>query len=90
MKLTGENRSTQGKTCPSATLSTTNVAWTDLGSNPGLRGGPPATDLKVVFVIPFIKISVTTVNVFSVYWVPIVCISLLILLKVVRFKAETH
>ena len=26
------------KTCPSATLSTTNPAWTDLGSNPGLRG----------------------------------------------------
>jgi hypothetical protein len=24
MKLTGENRSTRGKTCPSATLSTTN------------------------------------------------------------------
>jgi hypothetical protein len=34
MKLTGENRSTQGKTCPSATLSTTNPTWTDLGWNP--------------------------------------------------------
>jgi hypothetical protein len=39
MKLTGEDRSTRGKTCPSATLSTTNPAWTDPGSNPGLRGG---------------------------------------------------
>jgi hypothetical protein len=29
----------QGKTCPSATLSTTNPTWTDPGSNPGLRGG---------------------------------------------------
>jgi hypothetical protein len=42
MKLTGENRSTGGKTCPSAILSTTNPTWTDLGSNPGLRGGRPA------------------------------------------------
>jgi hypothetical protein len=38
MKLTGEHRSTRGKTYPSATLSTTNPTWTDPGSNPGLRG----------------------------------------------------
>jgi hypothetical protein len=44
MKLTGKNRSTPGKTCPSATLSTTNPTWTDPGSNLGLRGGRPATD----------------------------------------------
>ena len=44
MKLTGENRSTRGKTCPSATLSTTNPTWTDPGSNPGLRDGRPATN----------------------------------------------
>jgi hypothetical protein len=31
MKLTGENRSTRGKTCPSATLSTTNPTWTEVG-----------------------------------------------------------
>jgi hypothetical protein len=43
MKLTGEDRTTRGKTCPSATLSTTNPTWTDPGSNPGLRGGRPAT-----------------------------------------------
>jgi hypothetical protein len=30
------------KTCPSATLSTTNPTWPDLGSNPGRRGGKPA------------------------------------------------
>jgi hypothetical protein len=36
MKLTGENRS--------ANLSTTNLTWTNLGSNPGLRGGRPATN----------------------------------------------
>jgi hypothetical protein len=30
------------KSCPSATLSTTNPKWPDLGSNPGHRGGKPA------------------------------------------------
>jgi hypothetical protein len=44
MKLTGENRSTRGKTCPSATLSTTNPTWIDPGSNPGLRGERPGTN----------------------------------------------
>jgi hypothetical protein len=32
------------KTCPSATLSTKISTWTDPGSNPGLRGGRPATN----------------------------------------------
>jgi hypothetical protein len=32
------------KTCPSATLPTTNPTWPDLGSNPGSRGGKPATN----------------------------------------------
>ena len=40
MKLTVENRSTQGKT----NSSTTNPTWTDPGLNPGLRGGRPATN----------------------------------------------
>jgi hypothetical protein len=31
------------KTCPSATLSTTNPTWVDPGANPGRRGGKPAT-----------------------------------------------
>jgi hypothetical protein len=44
MKLTGENRITRGKTCPGATLSTTNPTGTDPGSNPGLRGGRPAAN----------------------------------------------
>jgi hypothetical protein len=33
-----------GKTCHSATLSTTNATWTDPGPNPGLRGERPATN----------------------------------------------
>jgi hypothetical protein len=44
MKMTGENRSTREKTCPSATLSTTDPTRTDPGSNPGLRGGRQATN----------------------------------------------
>jgi hypothetical protein len=44
MKLTGENRSTRGKSCPSATLSTTNPTWTDPASNPGICGERPATN----------------------------------------------
>jgi hypothetical protein len=32
------------KTCPSSTLSTTNPTWSDLGWNPGRRGGKPATN----------------------------------------------
>jgi hypothetical protein len=31
------------KTCPSATLSTTNTTWLDPSLNPGRRGGKPAT-----------------------------------------------
>jgi hypothetical protein len=37
MILTGENWRTWRKTCPSATLSTTNPTWIDTGMNPGLR-----------------------------------------------------
>jgi hypothetical protein len=37
MILTGENRKTRRKTCPDATLSTTNSTWIDPGSNPGFR-----------------------------------------------------
>jgi hypothetical protein len=44
MKLTGENRRTRGKTCPSDTLSTTNPTWTDPRSKPDLRGGRPAAN----------------------------------------------
>jgi hypothetical protein len=45
MKLTGEKtEKNQGKTCPSATLSTTNPTWTDPGLNPGLRGERLATN----------------------------------------------
>jgi hypothetical protein len=35
MILTGKYRRTWRKTCPSATLSTKNPAWTELSANPG-------------------------------------------------------
>jgi hypothetical protein len=44
------NKDWQGKpkyserTCPSATLSTTNPTWSDSVANPGHRGGKPATN----------------------------------------------
>jgi hypothetical protein len=44
MKLTGENRQLGEKPVHSATLSTTNLTWTDPGSNPRLRGKRPATN----------------------------------------------
>jgi hypothetical protein len=44
MILTGENRRTRKKTCPSATLSTTNPIWTDPCAKPGLRVDKPATN----------------------------------------------
>jgi hypothetical protein len=44
MILTGENRRTERKTCPSATLSTTNPTWIVLGANSDLRVGRPKTN----------------------------------------------
>jgi hypothetical protein len=44
MILTGENRRTRRKTCPSATLSTTNPTRIDPGANPVLRGERPAAN----------------------------------------------
>jgi len=45
MMLTGDNRSTGRYNCPSATFFTTNVTCNGLGSNPGLCGEKPVTDL---------------------------------------------
>lgn len=44
MVLTGENQSTQRSTCPTATLSTTNLARTGLGSNLDLHGKRPRSN----------------------------------------------
>jgi hypothetical protein len=72
MKLTGENRSTRGKTCPSVTLSITNPTWTDPGSNPVLRDERPATNRlshgtapQVVTVTKFILLLYYSHNVCS-------------------------
>jgi hypothetical protein len=42
--IDGENRRNWRKSCPSATLSTTNATWIDLGANPGLRSERPVTN----------------------------------------------
>jgi hypothetical protein len=40
----GKTEELRRKTCPCATLSTTNSAWIDPGANLGLRGERPATN----------------------------------------------
>jgi hypothetical protein len=61
MILTGENRRTWRKTCPSATLYTTNPTWIDPGANPGLRGERPATnDLSHGTVLMLLDESLVT------------------------------
>jgi hypothetical protein len=45
MIFTGENQTTGRKACPGATLSSTNLTWTDLVENPGLRSDRPATNI---------------------------------------------
>jgi hypothetical protein len=57
--LTGENRTTGGKTCPSATLSPTNPTWTDLGSNAGLRGGRPAAN-RLIHGAAYMGVTLTS------------------------------
>ena len=47
---------TRRKTCPSATLSTTNPTWTDPGSNPCLRGGRPVNNYRVTNSQPLILV----------------------------------
>jgi hypothetical protein len=44
MILTGESQRTRRKTCPSATLSSRSLTWTDSSGNPGLRGDRPTTN----------------------------------------------
>jgi hypothetical protein len=57
MVLTGKDRNIRRKTCPTATLSTINPTWIDLGSNPDLRGERPATIyLGHAKALPFINI----------------------------------
>jgi hypothetical protein len=49
------------KICPSATLSTTNPTWLDLGSNPDRRGGKPATN-RLSYGSAFQRLSMMTIR----------------------------
>jgi len=61
-------KSTLRKTCPSATLSTINLTWTDLGSNPGLRGERPATNrLSLTTAYSKMQINLNYIWSFSSY-----------------------
>ena len=64
MRFTRENRSTRGKSCPSATLSTIHPTWTDPGSNPGLRGETLATNrLRFLsYVTSYLLLSIILLN----------------------------
>ena len=44
MALTGGNRSARRKTSPNPALPTTDLTWTDLGLNLGLRVDSPKTN----------------------------------------------
>jgi hypothetical protein len=57
--LTGENRRTRRKICPSATLSTTNPTWIDLGANPVFRGDRPATNDLSHGTAHYVSLSLT-------------------------------
>ena len=50
MTLTERSQSTRIETCPSATLFTTNLTWTDLGSNPGLHRQRPSTEINLNYI----------------------------------------
>jgi len=41
-----------GNPCPWFTVSITNLTWTDLGSNPGLRGEKPPTNILFKIMLP--------------------------------------
>jgi hypothetical protein len=55
------------KTCPSATLSTTNLIWNNPDANPDLRGDRPTTNRLshgiVIFTINITDIISITVNI---------------------------
>jgi hypothetical protein len=62
-RLAGETEVLE-KTCPSATLSTTNPTWPDPGSNLGCSGGKPVTNrlsygaTNIIYIYIYIYIYV--------------------------------
>jgi hypothetical protein len=75
------------KTCPSATCSTTNPTWPDLGSNPGRRGGKLATSRLRYGTALYICFTLTrwNVNRFIFILVQVLSVSRATLLSQTRF-----
>jgi hypothetical protein len=72
MILTGKNQNPQRKTCPSATLSTTNPIRTDPGANPGLSGDRPVTNRsRLVMIVTSSQIwHITVPHSINGYFIP--------------------
>jgi hypothetical protein len=79
------------KACSNATLSTINPTWPDLGSNPGRRGGKPATN-RLSYGTAFDLCNFThSVRKYDIYhrelwndsgWSPLLCYSLFYFLHI--------
>jgi hypothetical protein len=62
------------KTCPSSTLSNTNLTWPDPGSNPGRRDGKPASNLlSYGAACPSLSYLNCACNILMLYVVSLVC-----------------
>jgi hypothetical protein len=70
MILTGEDRRTRRKTCPSSSLFTTNPTWTGQDLNPVLCGERPATNKSLSWVASCHEIPSVyrTWQLLPVYW----------------------
>jgi hypothetical protein len=64
MILTGESQISRTETFPSVNLQTRNLIWTDLGSNPSLRGEMPATNR----ISPYSKNFYEVQEIFTFDW----------------------
>jgi hypothetical protein len=68
-----EDRQYSEKTCPSATLSTTNLTWPDPGLNPGRRGEKPPTNRLIYGAVAyyndrFLSSCLWEVSFLSMFW----------------------
>jgi hypothetical protein len=84
MILTCDSRSSGRATCPSATWSTTDTGWNDMGSKPHLRGERLAN-----FVFSITARNKNTIQSFQMPLVPLIFICLILHLHLPLSFAET-